>query len=161
MSGLDLSSSMVLGKSIAQGREKIVEIRTVLRRLALEVGALEIVVLLGMLVLAPRIYDQGEAVDQLAACLLAIDAGVELFKAAQCMSMTGILRPLGDVRFCFLNDILFQWLYIIPGTWLLLNVVQVPFAVVFFFMKTDQIIKVFTSERRINSILKSNDGFAV
>lgn len=161
MSGLDLSSSMVLGKSIAQGREKIVEIRGVLRRLALEAGALEIAVQLGMLVLAPRIYDQGEAVDQLAACLLAIDAGVELFKAAQCMSMTGILRPLGDVRFCFLNDILFQWLYIIPGTWLLLNVVQVPFAVVFFFMKTDQIIKVFTSERRINSILKSNDGFAV
>lgn len=68
-----------------------------------------------------------------------------------------LLRPLGDVRFCFLNDILFQWLYIIPGTWLLLNAVQVPFAVVFFFMKTDQVVKVFTSESRINFVLRKND----
>ena len=157
MSGLDLSGSMVLGKNIAHGHDKIIEIRGMLRRLALEAGALEIAVLLGMVVLAPRVYNQGEAVNRLAACLLAIDAGVELFKAAQCMNMTGILRPLGDVRFCFLNDILFQWLYIIPGTWLLLNAVQVPFAVVFFFMKTDQVIKVFTSESRINFVLRKND----
>lgn len=122
---------------------------------------MEIAVLLGMALLAPSIYGQGEAVNQLAVCLLLIDAGVELFKAAQCMNMTGILRPLGDVRFCFLNDILFQWLYIIPGTWLLLNVAQVPFAAVFFFMKTDQLIKVFTSERRINKVLKESHGAVI
>lgn len=156
MSGLDLSGSMVLGKSIVHGREKIVELRKLLRKLALESGVVEIAVLLGMMALAPSIYHQGEAVDRLAAYLLAIDIGIELFKAAQCMNMTGILRPLGDVRFCFLNDILFQWLYIIPGTWLLLNVGKVPFAVVFFFMKTDQIIKVFTSEKRINFVLEKN-----
>lgn len=156
LAGVDLSGSMVLGRNIAKGYDKIVEIRKTLRKLALGSGGLEILVLLGMLVLAPYIYGLGAEVNRLCVYLLLIDAGVELFKGVQCMNMTGILRALGDVRFCFLNDILFQWLYIIPGTWLLLNVLQVPFAAVFFFMKTDQIIKVFTSESRIRFVLEKN-----
>lgn len=156
LTGVDLSGSMVLGRNIAKGYDKIVEIRKTLRKLALGSGGLEILVLLGMLVLAPYIYGLGAEVNRLCVYLLLIDAGVELFKGVQCMNMTGILRALGDVRFCFLNDILFQWLYIIPGTWLLLNVLQAPFAVVFFFMKTDQIIKVFTSESRIRFVLEKN-----
>ncbi|MCD7807240.1 MAG: hypothetical protein LUH19_07865 [Lachnospiraceae bacterium] len=157
MSGLDLAGSMVLGRNIAVGRKRVAQIQKILRRLSLEGAFLEIGILLGMMALAPYIYGLGEDVNRLGFSLLLIDAGIEMFKARQSMNMTGILRALGDVRFCFLNDILFQWLYIIPGTWLLLQMGSLPFAVVYFFMRSDQVIKVFTSEKRIQVLNRRSE----
>lgn len=156
MSGLDLSGSMVLGKNLARGVDRVVELRRTLGTLALQGGVVEIAILLGMALLSPLIYPSlGPEVHQLCRYLLLIDAAIELGKATQNMNVTGVLRALGDVRFCFLNDFIFQWLYAIPLTWLLLTVLHTPFVFAFFCMKSDQIIKVFTSGKRINYILET------
>lgn len=156
MSGLDLSGSMVLGKNLTQGADRVLGLRRALETLALQGGVVEVLILLGFMLLSPLLYqDLGPEVHQLCRWLLLLDAAIEPGKAVQNMNATGILRAMGDVQFCFLNDFLFQWLYAIPVTWLLLNVFRAPFVLAFLFMRSDQVIKVFTTEKRIHSLLET------
>jgi Na+-driven multidrug efflux pump len=78
-----------------------------------------------------------------------IGVAVEFFRSIQTMNMMGLLRGAGDVRFAMLNDLIFLWGFTIPFGALAGLMWHWSIPAVYIALKLDQLIKVFTSERRL------------
>lgn len=151
MGGIDVAGQMVLGQNLTKPEGEIRDLVKILKKLAFRFAVIEMLVFFGMAIVSPYLYRLGSEVHKMAYAILIIDGIIELFKAVQCMNVAGILRAFGDVKFGFLNDFIWQWLWVIPLSWVAMFVLHIPFAAAFFIMKTDQIIKIFTSEWRLRT----------
>lgn len=71
--------------------------------------------------------------------------------AYQCACLTGIVRGGGNTSFVFRNDLIFQWLIVIPISALAAYVWKMSPVWVFFFLKSDQLTKCLVAVWQVNS----------
>ena len=70
--------------------------------------------------------------------------------AYQCSCLTGIVTGGGDTRFVLINDLIHQWLIVIPAAFLSAFVFHGPLWVTFLCLKSDQILKCFVAIVKVN-----------
>ncbi len=68
----------------------------------------------------------------------------------QCACLTGIVTGGGDTRFVLINDLIHQWLIVIPAAFLSAFVFHAPLWVTFLCLKSDQILKCFVAVVKVN-----------
>ncbi len=68
----------------------------------------------------------------------------------QCASLTGIVTGGGDTKFVLINDVIHQWIIVIPSAFLAAFVFEAPLWVVFLCLKSDQILKCFVAIVKVN-----------
>ena len=68
----------------------------------------------------------------------------------QCACLTGIVTGGGDTKFVLINDLIHQWLIVIPSAFLSAFVFDAPLWVTFLCLKSDQILKCFVAVVKIN-----------
>lgn len=150
MNGLDSAACVMIGNTLgAKKHEELQILRKYFQRLSLVVGGVDGALMLLSIPFVLIIYPMNAQTQMLAKQILCVGAIIELFKSFQCMNMMGILRGGGDVKFACMNDIIFLWGLGLPLGFLCAIVFDLPFIFVFLAMKSDQIVKCFTSEWRI------------
>ena len=70
--------------------------------------------------------------------------------AYQVACLTGIVTGGGDTRFVLINDLIHQWLIVIPSAFLSAFVFHAPVWVTFLCLKSDQILKCFVAVVKVN-----------
>ena len=68
----------------------------------------------------------------------------------QVACLTGIVTGGGDTRFVLINDLIHQWLIVIPASFLSAFVFHAPLWVTFLCLKSDQILKCFVAVIKVN-----------
>ena len=68
----------------------------------------------------------------------------------QVACLTGIVTGGGDTRFVLINDLIHQWLIVIPSAFLSAFVFHAPLWVTFLCLKSDQILKCFVAVIKVN-----------
>ncbi len=68
----------------------------------------------------------------------------------QVACLVGIVRGSGDTKFVLYNDLIHQYLIIVPLSWLAAYVWKLDPVIVYFFLKSDQILKCFVAVVKIN-----------
>ena len=68
----------------------------------------------------------------------------------QVACLTGIVTGGGDTRFVLINDLIHQWLIVIPASFLSAFVFHAPIWVTFLCLKSDQILKCFVAVVKVN-----------
>lgn len=70
--------------------------------------------------------------------------------AYQVACLTGIVTGGGDTRFVLINDLIHQWLIVIPTAFLTAFVFHTPIWITFLCLKSDQILKCFVAVFKVN-----------
>ncbi len=153
MGGAISAASILTGNAIGNG-DPLEPLFKSLKKLGLGISAFNVVAIFSVSFLVPVFYDITPEYNAVVRSVFWAGMIIEAFRARMCMDLSGILRGSGDVRFCFLNDVLFVWLWTVPISWFVLYKTNLPFWVCFLFIKSDQIIKYFTSEWRIKYLMK-------
>ena len=68
----------------------------------------------------------------------------------QVACLTGIVTGGGDTRFVLVNDLIHQWLIVLPSAFLSAFVFHAPLWVTFVCLKSDQILKCFVAVVKVN-----------
>ena len=68
----------------------------------------------------------------------------------QVACLTGIVTGGGDTRFVLINDLIHQWLIVLPSAFLSAFVFHAPLWVTFVCLKSDQILKCFVAVVKVN-----------
>lgn len=68
----------------------------------------------------------------------------------QCACLTGIVTGGGDTKFVLINDLIHQWLIVIPAAFLSAFVFHAPLWITFACLKSDQILKCFVAVFKVN-----------
>ena len=68
----------------------------------------------------------------------------------QCACLTGIVTGGGDTKFVLINDLIHQWLIVIPAAFFCAFVFHGPLWVTFACLKSDQILKCFVALVKVN-----------
>lgn len=150
MDGLDSAACVLIGNTLgAKKFDELHVLRKYFKRLSMIVGGIDGILMLCSIPIVMVIYPMNNETQALAKQILLLGAMIEFFKAYQCMNMMGILRGGGDVKFACINDIIFLWGLALPLGLICATIWHMPFAIVFLAIKSDQIVKCFTSEIRI------------
>ena len=150
--GLSNAAAVIIGNTIGEGRKKdAVEY-------AFTIGIFSVVMgmIAGMIVYAIRpvvvdFYNVSEATKTIAMEIMGVTSIIVIFQALGVNMMMGVLRGGGDAKFVLFNDIVFMWLVAIPGGFLAAFIFKLPIAIVFFIIKSDEILKSIISIFRVAS----------
>ncbi len=153
MGGAISAASILTGNAIGNGDELDPLFKS-LKKFGLAISAFNVCAIFSVSFLVPLLYEITPEYNAVVRSVFWAGMIIEAFRARMCMDLSGILRGSGDVKFCFLNDVLFIWLWTVPISWFVLYKTNLPFWVCFLFIKSDQIIKYFTSEWRIKYLMK-------
>ena len=153
--GLISAICIRIGNTIGEGEDVKKEIEKV-RTVAVKAAFLSSVIILSYIpLLQPFNHLSGNTLS-LAKFILCEGAFIQIFSCLQCMNVVGILRGCGDFRFGIWNDMIFLWAYTIPLAYVLFNICDLSFLIIYPLIKSDQIIKYFTSQIRISCKMKSD-----
>ena len=152
MGGAISAAAILTGNYIGNGQD-LNPLFKVLKKVGLAISAFNVLAIFLVSFLVPVIYDITPDYASTVRSVFWAGMIIEAYRARMCMDLSGILRGCGDVNFCFLNDVLFIWLWTVPISWLILKT-NLPFWLCFIVIKSDQIIKYFTSEWRIKYLMK-------
>ena len=149
MNGFDSAACVMVGNTLGVKDYDLLHKQIkVFKRLAIIIGIIDGLFMICSIPATFVIYKISEETKNVLISILLLGSIIEVFKSMQCMNMMGILRGGGDVRFAALNDIIFLWLLVLPLGYLGAFVLHWHYLLVFFCIKSDQIIKYFTSEWR-------------
>ena len=145
------ASSIIIGKTIGQGAEKLVR----LYAKTLQVLYLLLGVATGLCLFLVRDWVLGFYVispesKQLASEFMMVLSVTCIGTAYQMSALTGIVRGGGDTKFVLFNDMIFVWLVVIPLSSLAAFVWGLPPMAVFIFLKCDQVLKCFVAAVKVN-----------
>ena len=150
--GIAHASSALIGKTIGANQpERAKRYAVTLQTLCVITGVLAFFIVL--LIKAPVIslYNISDAARAYADQLLTVTAVIEFFIAYTAPCLVGILRGGGDVKFVMVMDIIFLWCFTTPIGFITgLGLKWAPW-LVFFLMKSDEIIKSFIAFFRLRS----------
>ena len=102
-------------------------------------------------------YNVSEMTKIIAMDIMGVTSIVIVFMSLGVNMMMGVLRGGGDAKFVLINDIIFMWLVAVPGGFLAAFVWEMPVALVFLILKSDEILKSFVSLVRVASGKWIND----
>lgn len=145
------ASSVLIGKTVGQGDVPRVKAYTrTLQIIYILIGIATGSVLWlckdGIIAL----YSVTPGAKQLAQQFIGILSITVVGTSYQCACLTGIVTGGGDTRFVLYNDLIHQWLIVIPLSFLSAFVFHLPLWVTFLCLKADQILKCFVAIVKVN-----------
>ncbi len=149
--GAASASSVIIGKTVGENDIPRVKAYTVtLQLMYLIIGLLTSGILwlckdfiLGFYSITPETHD-------LAIQFIAVLSVTVIGTTYECACLTGIVTGGGDTRFVLINDLIHQWLIVIPSAYLSAFVFHAPLWVTFACLKSDQILKCFVAVVKVN-----------
>ena len=96
------------------------------------------------------LYDVTPLAQNLSAQFIGVLCITMIGTSYQCPCLTGIVTGGGDTKFVLINDLIHQWLIVIPAAFLSAFVFHGPLWVTFACLKADQILKCFVAIVKVN-----------
>lgn len=146
------SASVLVGHCVGEGSlDKVKRMTRTLQWIFIGIGLTASFLLYLVKNIIIRFYDVTPAAYAMAQQFMTILSITILGTAYQMASLTGIVRAGGDTKFILRNDMIFQWLIVLPSALLSAYVFHSPPWVVFLCLKSDQILKCFVAVVKVNS----------
>ena len=145
------TSGVLIGKTVGEGDISRVKAYTkTMQILFLMIGAVTGLVLFSCRDFIIGLYDVPPAAAKLARQFIHVLSVTVVGTAYQCSCLTGIVTGGGDTKFVLINDLIHQWLIVIPAAFLSAFVFHGPMWVTFACLKADQILKCFVAVIKVN-----------
>lgn len=145
------ASGVVIGKTVGEGDiPRVKAYSKTLQIIYLFIGAASGLVLFFSQDLIISLYSITPETDILARQFIGILSITVVGTSYQVACLTGIVTGGGDTRFVLINDLIHQWLIVIPAAFLSAFVFHAPIWVTFLCLKSDQILKCFVAVVKVN-----------
>ena len=145
------ASSVVIGKTVGLGNLSTVKAYSkTLQIIYLIIGVATGAVLFLSQDLIIRLYTITPETEVLTRQFISILSITVIGTSYQVACLTGIVTGGGDTRFVLINDLIHQWLIVIPASFLSAFVFHAPIWVTFLCLKSDQILKCFVAVVKVN-----------
>ena len=145
------ASGVVIGKTVGSGDIGLVKAYgTTLQIIYLIIGVISGAVLWSCRDFIISLYSITPETEVLARQFIGILSITIVGTSYQVACLTGIVTGGGDTRFVLINDLIHQWLVVIPAAFLSAFVFQAPIWVTFLCLKSDQILKCFVAVVKVN-----------
>lgn len=145
------ASSVIIGKTVGEGDIPRVKAYTrTLQFIYIGIGVVTGLILFCSTDLIIGLYDVTPAAARLARQFIAVLSVSVVGTSYQCSCLTGIVTGGGDTKFVLINDLIHQWLIVIPSAFLSAFVFHWPLWITFFCLKSDQILKCFVAVIKVN-----------
>ena len=140
------ASSVIIGKTVGEGDIPRVKAYTkTLQIIYIGIGIVTGAILFCSTDLIIGLYDVTPAAEKLARQFIAVLSVSVVGTSYQCSCLTGIVTGGGDTKFVLINDLIHQWLIVIPSAFLSAFVFHWPLWITFLCLKSDQILKCFVA----------------
>ncbi|MGL5354149.1 MAG: MATE family efflux transporter [Clostridium sp.] len=150
--GLSNAAAVIIGNTIGEGRKKdAVEYAFTIGIFSVVMGILAGLIIYIIRPIVVDFYNVSQATKMVAMEIMGVTAIIVIFQSLGVNMMMGVLRGGGDAKFVLFNDIIFMWLVAIPGGFLAAFVFKLPIAIVFFIIKSDEVLKSIISIFRVAS----------
>lgn len=151
MYGCANSSGVIIGKTVGEG--DIPRVKAYAK--TLQIIYILIGIATGLVLFACRdfiisLYSITPETEILARQFISILSITVIGSSYQMACLTGIVTGGGDTRFVLINDLIHQWLIVIPASFLSAFVFHAPLWVTFLCLKSDQILKCFVAVIKVN-----------
>ena len=145
------ASGVVNGKTVGEGDIPRVKAYTkTLQILFLGIGVLTSLTLFACRDFIIGLYDVTPAAAELSRQFILVLCFTVVGTSYQCSCLTGIVTGGGDTKFVLINDLIHQWLIVIPSAFLSAFVFHWPLWVTVLCLKSDQILKCFVAVIKVN-----------
>ena len=145
------ASGVVIGKTVGEGDiPRVKAYAKTLQILYLIIGAVTGAVLFCSQDFIISLYSITPETRVLAKQFISILSVTVIGTSYQMSCLTGIVTGGGDTRFVLINDLIHQWLIVIPAAFLSAFVFKAPLWVTFLCLKSDQILKCFVAMVKVN-----------
>jgi len=145
------SAGVLIGKTVGEGDIPRVKTYTkTLQILFLGIGVVTGLVLFTCTNFIIGLYDVTAAAAELSRQFILVLSVTVVGTAYQCSCLTGIVTGGGDTKFVLINDLIHQWLIVIPSAFLCAFVFHGPLWLTFLCLKSDQILKCFVAIVKVN-----------
>ena len=145
------ASSVVIGKCVGEGDiPRVKAYSKTLQIIYIVIGILTGLVLWSCKDLIISLYSITEETVLLAEQFITVLSVTVVGTAYQCACLTGIVTGGGDTRFVLINDLIHQWVIVIPAAFLSAFVFHAPLWVTFACLKSDQVLKCFVAIVKVN-----------
>ena len=150
--GAGNAASVYTGKTVGEGNmAKLRETTRTMQLIFLIIGVLSGGAIWLCRDLIILLYKVQPATEALARQFISILAITIMGTSYQVACLTGIVRGGGHTKFVFYNDLIFMWGIVLPLSFLGAFVWQLSPAIVFFFLKCDQLLKCGVAVFEVNS----------
>ena len=145
------TSGVVIGKTVGEGDISRVKAYTkTMQVLFVAIGIVTGLVLYSCTDLIIGLYDVTPAAAALSRQFILVLSVTVVGTSYQCSCLTGIVTGGGDTKFVLINDLIHQWLIVIPSAFLSAFVFHGPMWLTFACLKSDQILKCFVAMVKVN-----------
>ena len=145
------ASGVIIGKTVGEGDiPRVKAYAKTLQILYLIIGAATGAVLFCSQDFIISLYSITPETRVLAKQFISILSVTVIGTSYQMSCLTGIVTGGGDTRFVLINDLIHQWLIVIPAAFLSAFVFKAPLWVTFLCLKSDQILKCFVAMVKVN-----------
>lgn len=145
------ASAVIIGKTVGEGDiPRVKAYAKTLQIIYLAIGILSGVTLFVSRDLIVRLYEVTPMAEKLAKQFIAVLSVTVVGTSYQCACLTGIVTGGGDTKFVLINDLIHQWLIVIPSAFLSAFVFHWPLWVTVLCLKSDQILKCFVAVIKVN-----------
>ncbi|AYE33203.1 MATE family efflux transporter [Clostridium septicum] len=150
--GLSNASSVIIGNTIGEGkREKAKEYAFTIGIFSVVMGIIASGIIYIIRPIVVDFYNVTLFTKGIAMDIMKVTSIIVIFQSLGVNLMMGVLRGGGDAKFVLINDIVFMWLVAIPGGFIGAFLLDLPVALVFFIIKSDEILKSIVSVFRVLS----------
>ena len=145
------ASGVIIGKTVGEGDiPRVKAYSRTLQIIYLVIGAVTGAMLFLSQDLIISLYSITQQTDALARQFIGILSITVIGTSYQVACLTGIVTGGGDTRFVLINDLIHQWLIVIPASFLSAFVFHAPTWVTFLCLKSDQVLKCFVAAVKVN-----------
>ncbi len=145
------TSGVLTGITVGEGDIARVKANTkTMQILFIAIGIVTGLVLYASTDLIISLYDVTPAAAELARQFILVLSITVVGTSYQCACLTGIVTSGGDTKFVLINDLIHQWLIVIPAAFLSAFVLHAPLWVTFACLKADQVLKCFVAVVKVN-----------
>lgn len=150
--GVGNAGATIIGNTIGEGDlKKTEEYARTLYWLSIVLGLLAGIVTYLISPMIINLYNVTQETKQITLQITYVTAIIMVFKAMAVNTMVGVLRGGGDTKFVFINDLVFMWLFAVPLGFMAAFWWELSIPMIFFILRSDEILKVVTSSLRIKS----------
>jgi len=150
--GVGNAAAVIIGNTIGQGKYDDAKARAKsFLAISMILGVVAGLIMLVLKPIAINFYNVSDATKHVANQIMTISSVVVIFQSVAMITVVGTLRGGGDVKFGLFIDVLFLWMVAVPLGFLTGLQLGWPIAVVYCFIKIDEILKSGLCIYRINS----------
>ena len=145
------ASGVVIGKTVGEGDiPRVKAYSKTLQIIYIFIGLLTGAVLFLSKEFIIRLYSITPSTQELTRQFISVLSITVIGTSYQVACLTGIVTGGGDTKFVLINDLIHQWLIVIPASFLSAFVFHAPLWVTFACLKSDQVLKCFVAIVKVN-----------